>query len=105
MTIFRPIVVRPMTPSPFGPLEKPHRTKIFWICVGLTAVFNFCAPPILEKLLRLPPLHWRAATYSFGAAFILMLPVWWIGFRFGRVAWLAIGLIMFSIGLTLRLLS
>jgi hypothetical protein len=59
---------------------------------------------VLQTLLG-PAFHWRAFILSFSVSLSVGVVLFWLAFRFGRIAWLAISVSMLSLGLALRFLS
>jgi hypothetical protein len=82
----------------FGPFSAPHRTKHFWLVVGLLAVVVVCAPQI-QALLGLPPFP-RSIQISSGLLTLLTMTVAvWFAFRFGRIGWFIVAILMLAFGL------
>jgi hypothetical protein len=89
--------------STLGPFPAPHKTKEFWTFVAPVMIASLCAPFILP-LLGLP-LHrvtirgWLASVFT---GWFILVPVCWLGFRYGRIAWAAIGVGWIVLAFVLR---
>jgi hypothetical protein len=90
-------------PTLSGPFAAPHKTLQFWIFIALVSVALSWAPLIL-RFLRAPAALLPIHVWIRSAAFTLpiMMVVAWLGFRFGRVAWVVIGIGFLVLGLYLR---
>lgn len=91
-----------MQPSTgFGPFAAPHRTKQFWLVIGLLVLVAIVAPTI-QALLGLPPFPRRIQISSGAVMLAIMAPVVWFGFRLGRIAWFFFAIAMLAFGLWVR---
>ena len=88
-------------PSLLGPFASPHRTKQFWLFVGVLILVALTAP-FLQALLGLPPFPRPIQITSGLAALMAMMPAVWIAFRLGPLGWLLFAIIMLVFGLSVR---
>jgi hypothetical protein len=64
-----------------------------------------CVAVVAQRLLGARTLHWHSLVFCFSLAFGVGVLLFWLAFRFGRIAWLAISILMLSLALLLRLFS
>jgi len=77
------------TSTPFGPFRTPHKTKQFWILVGLI-VAGVLSAPVVQSLLGIPQFSWHTRLVSGAITFLVFIPAAWLMLRFGVIAWLAL---------------
>jgi len=73
------------------PVSTPHKTRRFWLLVGLNVVVVLNAP-LVQMLLGFPLLPLRVQLISGTITFVLLITMFWFGVRFGLIAWVAIAL-------------
>jgi hypothetical protein len=88
----------------FDPVSAPHKTKRFWRFVGLGLVVVICAP-LVQRLLGIPPFTPHVQISSGIITFTTWIIIGWIGFRFGRIGWLAIAAAMLRFAIVARFYS
>jgi len=88
-----------------GPFRRPHYARAFWIWIGLMFVSLMCVAVVAQRLLGPRALHSHSVVFCFAVTFGLGVAVFWLVFRFGRVAWLVMALLMLSVALALRFFS
>jgi hypothetical protein len=86
------------------PVSTPHKTKRFWLLVGLGVIVVLCAP-LVQVLLGFPLLTLRVHFISSAATFALWITMMWFTVRFGVIAWFVIGLFFLAFGLLAQLHS
>ncbi len=93
-----------MKSSPhLGPFTAPHKTVQFWMLVTVMAIVFLCEPFILRFFgAPLPQRPYSSWLSSVAITLLVMIPVTWLGFRFGRIAWLLIGVGFLVLGLAFR---
>ena len=92
-----------MQPSRYlGPFPAPHKTVQFWSFVALLTLALLCAPFVLPVFVSLPAISFRGWLSSAGITMVIVVPVVWLGFRFGRIGWFLVGVGFLVLGLTLR---
>src|SRR5215469_707748 len=72
------------------PVLAPHKTKRFWMLVGLVVV----AVIIGTLWQRIMGLSLRAQITSAIMTLTVAFTIFWVGVRFGRIAWFIMGLLM-----------
>jgi hypothetical protein len=84
---------------PFEPVRAPHKTKRFWISVVFFGLSPILVVPLLMVLCGYPPFSLRTQVRTGLITFATCLAFLWLGFRFGRTAWLVIAVFMFVLAL------
>ena len=79
----------------FEPVRAPHKTKRFWIFVALGVVPILFAP-LYMILIGFHAFPLRVQIRSGVLTLALWVAFFWFGFRFGRIAWFVIAMVMFA---------
>jgi hypothetical protein len=79
----------------FERVPAPHRTKRFWIFFVVGIVPILCTP-LYMLLMGFRPFPLRVQIHSGLVTFTTWVAFFWFGFRFGRTAWLIIGMLIFT---------
>jgi hypothetical protein len=86
----------------FEPVPAPHKTKRFWVFVALAIVPFLCAPlcMVLLGFHRFPPL--RIQIWTALITLVAWAAFFWFTFRFGRIAWFVVAMLMFGFAFLAR---